>query len=62
MMSEYENPTITFYPHESEFDVTPEEQKPALSTNFNRSKRLLHISLMMIIWFIRFSTVVPTFT
>lgn len=33
MMSEYENPTITFYPHESEFDVTPEEQKPALSTN-----------------------------
>lgn len=26
MMSEYENPTITFYPHESEFDVTPEEQ------------------------------------
>ena len=32
-MSEYENPTITFYPHESEFDVTPEEQKPALSTN-----------------------------
>ena len=32
MMSEYENPTITFYPHESEFDVTPEEQKPALST------------------------------
>ena len=48
MMSEYENPTITFYPHESEFDVTPEAQKPALSTN----ERLI----------IRFSTVVPTFT
>ena len=33
MMSEYENPTITFYPHESESDVNHEEQKPALSTN-----------------------------
>ena len=28
MMSEYENPTITFYPHESEFDVTPEQRNP----------------------------------
>lgn len=44
-MAEYENPTVTFYPHESEFEVTPEIPGPSTAERLTEYNDRLKESL-----------------